>query len=413
MNEREATQLLERLGGLIEVPGAPVERVVGTGRLASRRRRRWQMGGVAAAVAIVVAGAGVVAQNSPASDTAPPTSPTTSRGGLISPPGTRLVGENGIVVAVPTSFTTNDIVCAGVGSDTVTFNNDGPWFACAGGDWSATVVNIVDDASPSWPHELYPRSPVHVTVGGTAGGLDQNWCLDDRSGRCARRLAFPTAGVSFTVFSTSRRDLRSILDSAQAVPDGYTTVPSVLGMAGGDAAQTVETAGLTVDPLCAGPQCHASAVGTDPPAGTPVLDGAAVSIQYDPGPTGEAPSEDDLVGTWRPSRIGAGDHLAQVRRVSGSPVVLTFAHLYPWLSWEGYDGCNWTSGRVHLDGGSFNTSQNGTTTRGCLRLHVQPPSIPEIVETAASVTVSGPHLRFYDSDNRLLATFVRDEADAR
>jgi hypothetical protein len=102
------------------------------------------------------------------------------------------------------------------------------------------------------------------------------------------------------------------------------------------------------------------------------------------------------------------EHISHVQRSSGEPVLLTFDRVYPWLSWRGYDGCNWASGRVHLDTvGSFSTSQNSTTTRGCIGISYRHPTIPEIVEGASIVTFGHHHLRFYDSDTRLLATFVK------
>jgi hypothetical protein len=414
MNEREATQLLERLGGMLDVSVAPVDRVLDAGRLTGRRRRRWQVGGAAAAVAVVAVGAGVIAQNTPSSDTTPPisrtSSPTTTDGGdaLVTPPGTRLVGANGVVVAVPSAFATNDIICMGIGSDTVTFNNDGGGFACAGGDVNASVVDIVDDSSPTWQHrvDLNGESMRIDGLSAVDSGYD---CLTSGPPpmRCARTLTFPDAGVSFLVGSTRNKLIARILDSAQAVPAGYATVPDVSGMPSDDATSAIEAVGLTVDPPCEAPTCFVSVIGTDPPAGTPVATGSAVALLPDGRYPGGAPSAGDLLGTWRLSQIGA-EHFSKVQRSYGEPWLLTFDRLYPWLGWRGYDGCNWTSGRVHLDTvGSFSTSQNATTVRGCIGMPGRHPTITEIVEGASIVTFGHQHLRFYDRNTRLLGTFVR------
>ena len=415
MNEREATQLLERLGGKLEVSGAPVERVVDAGRRASRRRRRWQVGATTAAVAIVAIGAGVVAQNSPASDTAPPTSPTTSPAtddaGLVVPPGTRLVGANGVVVAVPASFTTEDLPCGVPNSDTVTFRPDvKPKTICSFGNPNAALVTVIGTDSRLWKQRLNKPAD-EITVDGLSALRTPVECFVAESiNACAGSLTFPTAGVSFLI--TSHRpeggpEIDGILDSAQAVPGGYTTVPSVFGMRSDAATSAIEAVGLTVDPPCELPECSVSVIGTNPPAGTPVATGSAVSLKPDGRYPGRAPTADDLLGSWRQSMIGT-EHISHVQRSSGEPVLLTFDRVYPWLSWRGYDGCNWASGRVHLDAvGSFSTSQNSTTTRGCIGISYRHPTIPEIVEGASIVTYGHHHLRFYDRDTRLLATFVK------
>jgi PASTA domain len=414
MNEREATQLLERLGGMLDVSGAPVERVVDAGKRASRRRRRWQVGGAAAAVAVVAIGAGVIAQNTPVGDTAPPisrtSSPTTTDGGdaLVTPPGTRLVGANGVVVAVPASFTTNDTPCGAPNSDTVTLDDDGPWPACSTQDLNATLVDIVDTESSQWASRLHADGTT-VTVQGLRGVRTKVLCsvAPPLPPICSGTLTFPVAGVSFRVRSERFAEINRILDSAQAVPDAYATVPDVSAMLSNDATSAIEAVGLTVDPPCELPDCSMSVIGTDPPAGTPVTTGSGVSLVPDGRYPGRAPSASDLLGSWRLSQIGV-EHFSRVQRSFGEPVLLTFDPLYPWLGWRGYDGCNWSSGRVHLDvTGSFSTSQNSTTTRGCIGIQYRHPTIPEIVEGASIVTFGHHHLRFYDSDTRLLATFVR------
>jgi hypothetical protein len=221
MNEREATQLLERLGGMLDVSGAPVDDMVDAGRRASARRRHWQIGGAAAAGVVVVVSASLIAQSSPTRDTAPATSTNST----------------------------------------------------------------------------------------------------------------------------------SVLPDKRDHP---------------------------VDPY-----------------------------------RGQVPSESQLVGTWRPIRIGDGPRIDDVRRSVGSPLLLSFRQWHSGIAWSGYDGCNWTSGRVHLIGGSFSTSQNATTTRGCIGGYEPPlqPTIPDIVDGSASVTLDQGRLRFYGSDGHLLAIFVRTTVD--
>ena len=124
---------------------------------------------------------------------------------------------------------------------------------------------------------------------------------------------------------------------------------------------------------------------------------------------GAVPTEAQLWGTWRPVRIGDGPRIDGVRRSGGSPLLLEFISLNsaPRTAWNAYDGCNWTSGRVRLSDRSFSTARNSSTLRGCLTdFEVFKPSIPDVVERSARLTIYHGRLRFYDSDLRLLAVFA-------
>jgi heat shock protein HslJ len=221
MTEHEAIRLLDQLGGLVEVGGPRVERVLAAGRRAGARRRRLQVGGVAAAVAAVAIGAGVLAQQTPASAPTPPSATTATR------------------------------------------------------------------------HQTADRT---TDEGPTDGSFD---------------------------------DYR-----------------------------------------------------------------------------GAIPTEAELWGTWRPVWID-GSRVHGVRRSGGSPLLLSFRSWLSGTGWTGYDGCNWTSGRARLSGGTFSTARDVSTLRGCLDAYkVFDPTIPDVVVRSASVTVSHGRLRFYDGSLQLLAVFA-------
>jgi hypothetical protein len=132
--------------------------------------------------------------------------------------GLRYVGEHGVVVAVPDSYSTNDVPCGLPNSSTVTFNNDGPWPLCTVHDPRATLVDIVDVQSEQWDARLQmPAQP--VTVDGLSARRTPVTCAPDdyrkHHKRCQATLTFTESGVSFLVSSPQRPTVTGILNTAR------------------------------------------------------------------------------------------------------------------------------------------------------------------------------------------------------
>jgi hypothetical protein len=252
------------------------------GRQVRRSRHILQLTGVAAAVAVVTAGGfALQLQHDRDVPTATSTTPTVTKAGagLVVPDGTRLVGEGDVVVAVPKTWTTNDIVCGGVGSDTVTFNNDSPWATCARADSHASVLSVVDPAARQWDTRLQLTAK-KVSVDGMSGLRTPTLCTATPDPTCAGVLTFPEEKVSFAVTSPDDKIVNKVLDSAERLPAGYVTVPDLEGMSAADASQTLAAQGLVMDPPC-GHRDHCTFyVGspTTPPAGSAVAVGSTVTI---------------------------------------------------------------------------------------------------------------------------------------
>ncbi|MBA3266144.1 MAG: META domain-containing protein [Nocardioidaceae bacterium] len=110
-----------------------------------------------------------------------------------------------------------------------------------------------------------------------------------------------------------------------------------------------------------------------------------------------APTGAEMLGTWRAIGI-RGRQVAEI----------TFDHDNAWMSWRGYDGCNWVNGRVDLGpNGAFSTHHNSTTLRLCGPPRERKPTAANSVVGASQVRLVNGHLTFYDATDSLLGTFVR------
>jgi heat shock protein HslJ len=138
-----------------------------------------------------------------------------------------------------------------------------------------------------------------------------------------------------------------------------------------------------------------------------------VSADSGPGPTAPAaatpPTQSQLLGDWHlisptPSFSKTGEN--------EDPNLITFAATNGQLGWSGYDGCNGVSAKVRLGPlGSFTTYQEFMTDRGCLGIATRgsaPVTGVSVVEAAASASLRGETLSFYDKGGTLVGTFARD-----
>lgn len=119
---------------------------------------------------------------------------------------------------------------------------------------------------------------------------------------------------------------------------------------------------------------------------------------------GTPPTEEQLLGTWRPLVLRGED--VPVRAVDEGRVVLTFTHRMQGIGWSGYDGCNGWGGWVYLGpDGSFATLDNGSTRKVCYAR--MPFTEVDAVMGAATVRLVNEKLVLYDKSRTPLGVFVR------
>lgn len=125
---------------------------------------------------------------------------------------------------------------------------------------------------------------------------------------------------------------------------------------------------------------------------------------------GAPPTEEQLLGTWRPLVLRGED--VSVRSVDEGRVVLSFAHRMRGIGWNGYDGCNGWGGWVYLGpDGSFATSNNGSTRIACYKR--MPFTEVDAVLGAATVRLVHEQLVLYDKSGTPLGVFIRTKQISR
>ncbi|WP_243060848.1 PASTA domain-containing protein [Nocardioides sp. SR21] len=203
------------------------------------------------------------------------------------PEGSRWVGYDGAVVAVPDWWTTGETLCGAPVEDTVYF------------DSGATVDCSVPD---------YDRSADEVSSLAVLRDNDR-YDEDDLDGGCEEwfagvcRQLFAVEGsdaiFAVTIDEEGDGDFEEIRDSARALPDGVTTVPLGIGGPGGwtpawgaepavvdDLTRAIEDAGLEVEVETVEPDPNGdvadlppgSLLGVEPELGTPIEDGGTVRV---------------------------------------------------------------------------------------------------------------------------------------
>lgn len=187
------------------------------------RRPRWQVAVVVVAVLAVIGGAAAVrllvtddSRGSDSSFGAPPE-------------GTRWVGMDDVVVAVPDWWTTGETRCSAPVEDTVYF------------DEAATV----DCTDPAARHVVREVSALAILDGSKGYGelmtrdmepvgevdghevVEARDCEEWFEGVCRRMFAVPSLGIVFavTIDEPGDGDYEQIRDSLRILPDGVTTVP--------------------------------------------------------------------------------------------------------------------------------------------------------------------------------------------
>lgn len=240
----ETRAVLRRAGDRIDVSPVPMPLLLQEGRRARRRRTSAVVSTCLAAV-LVVAGGTALAVNRIGGETtrdaaAPhatdspsphhPTQTVPGSGPLSVPPGTRLVGFNGIGIAVPVEWSTNGGVCHNAMEDTVIVG-DNPGVDCGfsvpPGDVSS--AHLVSHAHDLWAPR-YVRWDVEATgsVGGSSFVRSPTRPISCNGAHCQMfegALSFKDRDVTLWVDSPSRHTIDSVLDSVFVLPRGFGAIP--------------------------------------------------------------------------------------------------------------------------------------------------------------------------------------------
>ncbi len=203
------------------------------------------------------------------------------------PEGTRWVGYDGVVVAVPDWWTTGETQCGAPVEDTVYFDS-GAVYDCADPADPATV-RAVSSLAVLRDNDRYDDADLD--------GSCEEWFPDV----CRRLFAVPDTEVVFavTIDEEGDGDYEAIRDSARELPDGVTTVPLAIGGVGGwtptwgaepafarDLTKAIEDAGLVVEVETVEPDPNGdvadlppgSLLDVEPLLGTPIEVGGTVKV---------------------------------------------------------------------------------------------------------------------------------------
>jgi hypothetical protein len=234
-HEDDTRDLVRRAGDAFPVTPAPAQDLLRQGRRARRRRTRTVVGAVAAAVVIVTGGAVAVGSQltNDASTNPIVGTPTVTPPGPTTPLGTRLVGRNGIGIAVPIQWGTNDAACHSAFKDTVIVG------ANPGVDCSMFVPPPVSwavlDSYESSIGELTQTQGSNIQIGGLA--LKRVRTYQYQQGENGANTMYAGAllsrdlDIAIIVRSPDRTVVDDILASAFAVPSRYVAVPALAGRA--------------------------------------------------------------------------------------------------------------------------------------------------------------------------------------
>ncbi len=293
MNETQIRELLETAGQDIAAEPIDADSLLAASRRSARTRRLVQVLSVSTAVAVIVA-LGIALIPRGGDPQKPSTEPATEE--RLAPPGMRLVGMNGVAVAVPEDWGTNQTRCDVAVKDTVVFDK---------GTYRSCPISPPPDSSSvhlarasSLPGEYWKAQVDHFKeVDGMRVGVAPVRpvsCSAEIKLACAGGPAgaVVVAGKDVAIWAQSRDEslVRDLLASVQLIPDGYTAVPDVAGRPEGKARETLEQAGLRApdEVVCrqsdGGPwvEMCSDVTGSDVPQGSVVPGGSEVELLSSP-----------------------------------------------------------------------------------------------------------------------------------
>lgn len=168
-------------------------------------------------------------QLSPAEDDAPPL-PGSALGSKAavpaSPPETRLVGRNKVVVAVPQNWSTDGVGCDGHTAieSTVVFDASGTRACKVLQSTTPPSLHIVSTDSV-WSRPWVEAQGTETTVDGVMVKRVDGGCDQLLPGRCSGAVVVESQDAVMYVLSDEPDVVSAVLDSVQILPAGYTTIP--------------------------------------------------------------------------------------------------------------------------------------------------------------------------------------------
>jgi hypothetical protein len=292
ITEDQARELLRNQASEYDVLPVAGDALAAHARSASRRRRIVSVAAAGVAAAAVVVAAMTLAPNSP---TAPDRGdPPIANPVPVAPDGYRLVGMNGIVVAVPEGWGTNEVMCGVATSDTVYFpGNSTATRACGYRGPAADQVSLVSTSSE------WAQGYTGWRDGGEVGEHHLRVVpIDDKSvGPWSAAVMVEDLDVIVSIKSNVRSEVEAILESLDVLPEGYATVPPprVWGPIG-NVTTAISLAGLNpvvVEEYRPG-WSAGSLIRTEPALGSVVAAGAEVTVVM----TGPNPEADGWPGVF-------------------------------------------------------------------------------------------------------------------
>jgi|GEM_PF-2703088 len=259
-------EILARASRSIAVTPLDATQVVAVAR--TRRRRRHTAIGSALAVATLAAGISVATAGSDRDvkdtiESADTTQGSDHQSFPAPPEGMKWVGQNDLVVAVPSDWPVIDSPCRSGAAGEVVNGTAAAAVRCLAPSPTVGDAWVVIAALGSGPE---PRT--------------DRVCDSPSTGSCTGAEVFSDQGISIQVY-TSGTDapdqLNQILDSATVLPAGWTTVPFTFLSNARERVALLEQAGFLVDRV-GGATSGSAAVSVTPEAGSVVEDGATITI---------------------------------------------------------------------------------------------------------------------------------------
>jgi hypothetical protein len=220
LNEPTVRAIFARAGEGIPSGPSLVDDLVRGGTRMRRRRRLLQVTAAAATAAVIGAGALLLQPGGDDDRSMPVDEPTAT---VPAPPGTRLVGDGRIVVAVPEAWSTDDTQCNVPLSDTVAFRD--ATLNCSGTpDPSLSALFIEDFGSGLFVRDVADAERLEVVDGvevaffaierltGPSGDTDPPSYVGS--------LVVESEEVAMTVVSPDRSTIEEVLASVAVLPAG-------------------------------------------------------------------------------------------------------------------------------------------------------------------------------------------------
>lgn len=380
MNDEEAATMLARLADEVPVGEVPIDSTLATGRRSLRHRRTFRVFGASVAAA-ALATSGVAFQ---AGSNRFEVNDLSSS--LAVPPGTRLVGFQGVAVAVPNDWGVSQVAeleCQRPLQNTVVFAREES-FGLPGGSCalperksSLHLISVADEDMPPIMEDARPA--------GSVDGVDLfETSLRPRAvcnGRPCRphqfnqALMVPGKGVLMYVNSPRKSIIRDVLSSVRIIPEGYTAVPDLSGRTGDSQNRFRRGKGWPgLEHPLPGPhrvrheqRVRDRSTGRSVvPVGTSVRATGSGSPPHESKPPGLPPTQKNLPGMWRAIQM-FGRPVTGAPQRGDNPNMIDFHRRSSWIYLGGYDGCNWLGGHVDLGpSGAFSTHGYSSTLRGCV-----------------------------------------------